>query len=119
MSRAAPVPATAAPSLQRALDEFLDYLAVERRLSPHTLDAYRRDLSDLAAWMGQQGLDDWRRLRQETLRGYVAGAHRRGLSGKSLQRRLSAVRSFYRWLNRALTAELADSKTFGRDRWQP
>ena len=99
---AAPVPA----SLQRDLEGFLGYLAVERRLSPHTLDAYRRDLADLASWMSGQGLDDWRRLRQEALRGYIAGAHRRGLSGKSLQRRLSAVRSFYRWLNRSQTSEL-------------
>ncbi len=107
MSAKAPGSETAAASpLQRELDDFLAYLAVERRLSPHTLDAYRRDLADLASWMSGQGLGDWRRLRQETLRGYVAGAHRRGLSGKSLQRRLSAVRSFYRWLNRSISAEL-------------
>jgi integrase/recombinase XerC len=108
MSARAPRPESPpmAVPLQRELDGFLGYLAVERRLSPHTLDAYRRDLSDLASWMSGQGLDDWRRLRQEALRGYVAGAHRRGLSGKSLQRRLSAVRSFYRWLNRSQTSEL-------------
>ena len=92
--------------LQPELEAFFAYLAVERRLSAHTLDAYRRDLGDLAAWMGAQGLGAWRGLRQEALRTYVAGAHRRGLSGKSLQRRLSAVRSFYRWLNRSQTSEL-------------
>jgi integrase/recombinase XerC len=103
-----------AAALQRDLEGFLAYLAVERRLSPHTLEAYRRDLQDLAAWMSAQGMEDWRRLRQEALRTYVAGAHRgrpsgktlKGLSGKSLQRRLSAVRSFYRWLNRSQTSEL-------------
>ena len=58
------------------------------------------------AWMDAQGLTDWRRLKQEALRSYVAGAHRRGLSGKSLQRRLSAVRSFYRHLNRSESSEL-------------
>ena len=92
--------------LQPGIEAFLGYLAVERRLSANTLDAYRRDLGDLAAWMAGQGLTDWRRLRQEALRSYVAGAHRRGLSGKSLQRRLSAVRSFYRHFNRSNTAEL-------------
>jgi integrase/recombinase XerC len=92
--------------LQAGLEAFLGYLAVERRLSANTLDAYRRDLGDLAAWMSAQGLDDWRRLKQEALRSYVAGAHRRGLSGKSLQRRLSAVRSFYRHLNRSESSEL-------------
>jgi integrase/recombinase XerC len=92
--------------LQPGIEAFLGYLAVERRLSANTLDAYRRDLGDLAAWMDAQGLTDWRRLRQEALRSYVAGAHRRGLSGKSLQRRLSAVRSFYRHLNRSESSEL-------------
>ena len=92
--------------LQPGIEAFLGYLAVERRLSVNTLDAYRRDLGDLATWMAAQGLADWRRLRQEALRSYVAGAHRRGLSGKSLQRRLSAVRSFYRHLNRSESSEL-------------
>ncbi|MFY2763725.1 tyrosine recombinase XerC [Arenimonas sp. MALMAid1274] len=94
------------PALQPGLDAFLAYLQVERRLSANTLDAYRRDLADLATWMGGQGITQWRGLRQEALRSYVAGAHRGGLSGKSLQRRLSAVRSFYRHLNRSEGSEL-------------
>ena len=75
---------------------FLAYLQVERRVSPHTLDGYRRDLAALSAWSeahgGILGLDEAR------IRAFVASEHRRGLSPKSLQRRLSAVRSFYRWL---------------------
>ncbi|GAB2489020.1 tyrosine recombinase XerC [Arenimonas alkanexedens] len=92
--------------LQPGIETFLGYLAVERRLAANTLDAYRRDLGDLAGWMMGQGLSDWHHLRQDALRSYVAGAHRRGLSGKSLQRRLSAVRSFYRHLNRSESSEL-------------
>ena len=92
--------------LQRELEDFLGYLAVERRLSANTLEAYRHDLSDLAAWLLGQGVDSWGALRQDTLRSYVAGAHRGGLSGKTLQRRLSAVRSFYRHINRSTSAEL-------------
>ena len=92
--------------LQRELEDFLGYLSVERRLSANTLEAYRHDLSDLAAWLLGQGVDSWGALRQDMLRSYVAGAHRGGLSGKSLQRRLSAVRSFYRHFNRSTSAEL-------------
>ena len=68
-------------------------------MSPHTLDAYRRDLAALSGWVEGQGvgLVD---VRAEQLRAFVAAEHRRGLSAKSLQRRLSACRSFYAWLLR-------------------
>jgi integrase/recombinase XerC len=86
-------------SCDAAIDGFLEHLAVERQMSPHTLDAYRRDLSALAAWTQAQSLDAIA-LHGEQLRAFVASEHRRGLSPKSLQRRLSACRSFYRWLLR-------------------
>jgi integrase/recombinase XerC len=77
--------------------DFLAHLQVERRMSAHTLDAYRRDLDALASWSAGQGADV-ERLHPEQLRAFVAAEHRRGLSPKSLQRRLSACRSYYRWL---------------------
>ncbi len=80
-----------------AIDGFLAHLQVERRMSAHTLDAYRRDLIALAAWATAQGADVVG-LHTEQLRSFVASEHRRGLSPKSLQRRLSACRSFYQWL---------------------
>ena len=78
---------------------FLEHLGVERQASAHTLDAYRRDLGVLAAWAHAQS-QDLVTLHAEQLRAFVASEHRRGLSPKSLQRRLSACRSFYRWLLR-------------------
>ncbi|MGH8084500.1 MAG: tyrosine recombinase XerC [Lysobacter sp.] len=66
-------------------------------MSPHTLDAYRRDLASLSLWVDEQGiaiLD----VHAEQLRAFIAAEHRRGLSPKSLQRRLSACRSLYGWL---------------------
>ena len=83
---------TAAP-----VEDYLSHLAVERRTSAHTLDAYRRDLSALAMWAAGQSRD-LLALTGDDIRAFVAGEHRRGLSPKSLQRRLSACRSFYRWL---------------------
>ena len=67
-------------------------------MSAHTLDAYRRDLDALDAWARVQGIDDATTLHAEQLRAFVAAEHRRGLSPKSLQRRLSAVRSHFQWL---------------------
>jgi integrase/recombinase XerC len=80
-----------------ATEDFLAYLAVERQMSAHTLDAYRRDLDALRGWTQAQGADPVT-LQSDQLRLFVAAEHRRGLSPKSLQRRLSACRSFYTWL---------------------
>jgi integrase/recombinase XerC len=81
-----------------AIEEFLAHLAVERQMSAHTLDAYRRDLTALDDWAQSNDTADLATLHAENLRAFVASEHRRGLSPKSLQRRLSACRSFYAWL---------------------
>ncbi|MFN7183051.1 MAG: tyrosine recombinase XerC [Thermomonas haemolytica] len=78
-----------------AIDDFLAHLAVEKQGSPHTLDAYRRDLDALARWAEGR---DLLALDAADIRAFVAAEHRRGLAPKSLQRRLSACRSLYRWL---------------------
>jgi len=77
-------------------EQFLAYLRDERRASPHTLDAYRRDLAALSA--RAQGDGDLPTLRTDQLRAFIAEQHRAGLAPKSLQRRLSTFRSFYGWL---------------------
>jgi integrase/recombinase XerC len=83
-----------------SIDGFLGHLEVERRSSAHTVDAYRRDLQALADWAHSQGIADASALQAAQLRAFVADEHRRGLAPKSLQRRLSACRSFYQWLLR-------------------
>ena len=80
------------------VEDFLSHLQIERRMSAHTLDAYRRDLDALVAWTATQGIDDLATVHTEQLRAFIAAEHRRGLSPKSLQRRLSACRSCYQWL---------------------
>ncbi|MDG6347643.1 tyrosine recombinase XerC [Luteimonas sp. 8-5] len=85
------------PAPHSTVDQYLEHLEVERMVSPNTLDGYRRDLAALDAWSQAQSRD-LPALGPEDIRAFVASEHRRGLSPKSLQRRLSAVRSFYRWL---------------------
>ena len=77
---------------------WLQHLAVERRLSRRTLDAYRDDLARLCAQLAASGPVDWRGVRAPAIRAFVAAQHRGGQSGKSLARRLSACRGFFRWL---------------------
>ncbi len=83
--------------MSRAIADFLDHLAVERRMAANTLAAYRRDLEALAHWCEAQGREI-EALDGEDLRAFIAHGHRGGLSPKSLQRRLSACRGLYGWL---------------------
>lgn len=82
------------------IDRFIRHLELERRLSPLTCKHYRRDLDALDAWCDENCIKRWRDLDGEHLRSFSATGFRRGLSGKSIQRRLSAARTFFRYLLR-------------------
>lgn len=82
------------------LPAFLDHLRDERRLSPHTITAYRRDLERLERWMTARGAADWPALDSHAIRAYAAALHRGGLSPRSIQRALSSARTFFEWLIR-------------------
>jgi integrase/recombinase XerC len=82
------------------IQRFLDYLHSERRASPLTLIHYARDLARLNSYCERSDIDDWPLLEPQAVRDYVSRLHREGLSGKSIQRALSATRSFYRFLLR-------------------
>ena len=82
------------------IERYLGHLSHERRLSPETCKHYRRDLTALADYCDEIGAGHWSELDSGHLRAWSAAGHRRGLSPKSLQRRLSAVRSFFRYLAR-------------------
>ncbi len=82
------------------IDGFLSHLLNERRCSPHTRSAYRRDLQGFATWCDAQGLRRWEQVGARQVRTLVAARHRAGLAPRSLQRLLSAIRSFYKYLQR-------------------
>ncbi len=89
---------TARSPLQTA---FLRHAEVERGLAPGTIEAYAEDLQRFADWgAAQSPMVEWSQVRAEHVRAFVAQAHRQGLSGKSLARKLSALRSFFDWLIR-------------------
>lgn len=82
------------------LPRFARHLSTERRLSPHTASAYARDLASLVAWCDAQGLAHWRALDSQHLRSFAARSHAAGLGPRSIQRRLSALRTFFDFLLR-------------------
>lgn len=94
------------------LDRFDRHLATERRLAATTRRHYRRDLQALLDWCESEGLPDgWGSVDSHALRLFIGQGHRRGLSGRSLQRRLSAIRTFFQFLVREaiLASNPADS----------
>ncbi|MCF6322883.1 MAG: tyrosine recombinase XerC [Gammaproteobacteria bacterium] len=81
-------------------EAFFDYLKNERRLSPLTLESYRRDLQKVVCYCHEQDIDGWQWLDVHHVRAVVAQLHRRGLGGRSLQRLLSALRTLFNYLLR-------------------
>ena len=82
------------------IERFERHLRNERRLSPLTCQHYRRDLEQLNRYREEQALADWRALSAQHIRHFIASRHRAGLSGRSLQRQLSSIRTFYAYLIR-------------------
>nr|VFJ64274.1 MAG: integrase/recombinase XerC [Candidatus Kentron sp. FW] len=82
------------------IDAFLDHLATERRLSSLTIKAYRRDLECLLVFCREHDIDSWDRLDAMHVRSFVGLRRRLEQSSPTIQRLLSAMRSFYRFLIR-------------------
>ncbi|MCU0692004.1 MAG: tyrosine recombinase XerC [Polyangiaceae bacterium] len=89
-------------SLDEGIRRFLDHLQSERRSPPNTIDAYRRDLKQLATFASERlereavGLEE---LDVFILRGWL-GTLARTLAASSVQRKVAAVQSFFRFLHR-------------------
>src|SRR6202790_257614 len=76
---------------------FLDMLAAEQGAGHNTLDAYRRDLTDLSDFLARSG-DDFSSAETQMLRDYLADLDSRGFKSSSVARRLSALRHLFRFL---------------------
>ncbi len=82
------------------LQDYLDYLQFERRLSARTLASYRRDIGAYLDWCEHKQLPAWCSANQQQIRLFSAHRHATGISGTSLARQLSALRGMFRFLMR-------------------
>jgi integrase/recombinase XerC len=94
------------------LNRFLSYQSGARGASPLTVTAYRADISAFLGflnghWGGPAGRAGLAAIAHTDIRAFLAAERTRGLSARSLKRRLSAVRSFYHWLGEAEGIEAA------------
>src|SRR5215472_1172221 len=85
--------------LAEAQAAFLAHLANERRASSHTVNAYRRDLAQLAEFARDREREDLRSIDVYLLRGWL-GQLARTRAASSIARKVAAVRTWMRWLRR-------------------
>jgi integrase/recombinase XerD len=86
------------PSVDAAVQQFLDHLRVERELSVATLAAYGHDLAALAGFLAGRGIDDVRAIRAVDVLNYLAELTAKKISARSQARELVAQRQFFRFL---------------------
>jgi integrase/recombinase XerC len=91
-------------------ERWFAHLRTERRLSPHTTVNYARDLGAFTVFCDRQGVAAWEGVDNFHVRSFAAHEHRDGLGPRSIQRRLSSLRSFFNFLIRegVVTANPAD-----------
>ena len=77
------------------IEKFLSYLEVEKNYSSHTLLNYKVDLDEFAAFLGQSSLE---KVDYAVLRRFLAQLRSRSLKPRSVARKLSSLRSFFKYL---------------------
>ena len=86
--------------MNQLIDEYLNYLSVEKGASPNTVDGYSRDLNRYAAFVSDLGIRDIGKIGSEELISYLARLKGGGLAANSVNRALAALRGFYKYLLR-------------------
>jgi integrase/recombinase XerD len=80
------------------IDEYLNFLTVERGVSRHTLDAYSRDLNRYMSFIHTSGIHSMADVTADNVVSYLARIKKDGLNARSVNRALAAVRGFYKFL---------------------
>ena len=86
--------------MQEVFNRYINYLEVERNASPYTVRNYTTDLLDFFQFIKDKGIDSLREVDRNVLRNYLLHLMEQGVVKASIARKLSAIRSFYRYLLR-------------------
>ncbi len=82
------------------LEKFIYYLKVERRYSSHTLLAYRADLETFIDFIALPSDTEFERVHARDVREWIMDLNAKGLSNRSINRKISSLRAFYKWLKK-------------------
>ena len=91
--------------LKDNVDNFINFLAVERGLAENTLLAYRRDLEKYGTYLKKKGIEDINRVTRQDITNFMYAQKQEGLSANSISRGLAAIKTFHRFLVRERLAK--------------
>jgi integrase/recombinase XerC len=87
------------------LKDFIVYLEIEKRYSKHTLLAYQKDLEQFLEFSSERGKIELNKIARGDVRSWIVGLSDTQLENKSINRKLSALRSFFKWLKKEKRVE--------------
>ena len=79
---------------------YVDHLALERRYSAHTVEAYRRDLEEFCSYLAAQHVEAPQQANHHDVRGWLLSLTEGGMAARSINRKIAALRGFYTYLRR-------------------
>jgi integrase/recombinase XerD len=80
------------------LSEYIEYLFVERGLSPNTEQAYRRDLIFFIEFIEKNSIHDFEKLTRSIINTYIRDMKQKGFSPTSITRKIASLRGWFRWM---------------------
>lgn len=86
--------------MPEVFNRYIDFLEAERNVSPYTVRNYTNDLMEFFGFVSESGIDTLKKVDKQTLRSYLAKLMEQKYAKSSIARKLSAIRSFYRYLMR-------------------
>jgi integrase/recombinase XerC len=87
-------------TLSEQLQSFIEYLQIEKQYSTYTFEQYRHDIEEFYVFMKEQGLHSLKEVEYSDARLFLTVLHERKLMRASISKKISSLRSFYRFLNR-------------------
>lgn len=85
--------------------DFLNYLMIEKNSSPYTIEHYEKDINDFTSFLKQQAIEGFAAVSYVLVRHYLVTLHEKKYARNTVARKISSMRSFYRFLNREKVVE--------------
>lgn len=85
--------------------DFLNYLMIEKNSSPYTIEHYEKDINDFTSFLKQQAIEGFAAVSYVLVRHYLVSLHEKKYARNTVARKISSMRSFYRFLNREKVVE--------------